>query len=119
MKIDRELYFRMPRNMGNVKLKHTEPGSLFHLKKAIYGVNDAARTWYMSLKTILLEIGWKSLTFENAVFILRDEKSKKIIAIMALHVDDILLAMDEQNFPKEREEMQKALQFKDSVGILA
>ena len=116
VKIDRELYFRMPRNMGNVKLKHTEPGSLFRLKKAIYGVNDAARKWYMSLRTILIEIGWKPLTFENAGFILRDEGSKAIIAIMALHVDDILLAMDEENFPKECEKVQKLLQSKIQWG---
>ena len=116
VKIDRELYFRMPRNMGNVKLKHTEPGSLFLLKKAIYGVNDAARKWYMSLRTILLELGWKSLTFENAGFVLRDHRSNKIIAIMALHVDDILLAMDEENFPEECDKMQKALQSKIQWG---
>ena len=116
VQIDRELYFRMPRNMGSVKLKYTEPGSLFRLKKAIYGVNDAARKWYMSLRTILLELGWKSLTFENAGFILRDAESNKVIAIMALHVDDILLAMDEENFPKECEKMQKDLQSKIQWG---
>ena len=116
VKIDRELYFRMPRNMGNVKLKHTEPGSLFLLKKAIYGVNDAARKWYMSLRTILMEIGWKSLTFENAGFVLRDDKTNKVIAIMALHVDDILIAMDEENFPEECEKMQKLLQSKIQWG---
>lgn len=53
----------------------------------------------MLLKTILLELGWKSLTFENTGFVLRHDTSNKIIAIMALHVDDILLAMDEENFP--------------------
>ena len=116
VQIDRELYFRMPRNMGSVKLKYTEPGSLLRLKKAIYGVNDAARKWYMSLRTILLELGWKSLTFENAGFILRDSGSNRVIAIMVLHVDDILLAMDEENFPKECEKMQKDLQSKIQWG---
>lgn len=49
----------------------------------------------MSLKIILLESGWKNLASENAGFVPRDEKINRIIAIMALHVGDILVAMED------------------------
>ena len=49
----------------------------------------------MSLKIILLESGWKNLASENAGFVPRDEKISRIIAIMALHVGDTLVAMED------------------------
>ena len=99
LKIERDLYFKLPANMGQTTIPNVQPGSLLKLKKSIYGVNDAARQWYQSFKGILLEQGWTPLTFENAGFIYRDEASKSVVAIMALHVDDVLMAMDFSSFP--------------------
>ena len=64
-------------------------------------MSDAARQWYHSIKGILLRLGWESLTFELAGFVLRDPTTKEVIAIFALHVDDVLIAWDEKKFPKE------------------
>ena len=100
LKIERDLYFKLPANMGQTTIPDVAPGSLLKLKKSIYGVNDAARQWYQSFKGILLEQGWKPLTFENAGFIYRDEATQNVVAIMALHVDDVLMAMDFQSFPE-------------------
>ena len=86
------------------------PGSLLKLKKSIYGVNGAARQWYHSIKGILLRLGWESLTFELAGFVLRDPTSKEVMAIFALHVDDVLIAWDEKKYPKERQDMQEKMQ---------
>ena len=66
------------------------------IKKSIYGVNDAARQWYHSIKGFLLRLGWESLTFVLAGFVLRDPASKEVIAILALHFDDVLIAWDEK-----------------------
>ena len=105
LKIDRELYFEPPKNLGKAKVPGVAPGSLLKLKKSIYGVNDAARQWYHSIKGILLRLGWESLTFELAGFVLRDPTSKEVMAILALHVDDVLIAWDEKKHPKERQDM--------------
>ena len=109
LKIERDLYFKLPANMGQTVIPGVQPGSLLKLKKSIYGVNDAARQWYQSFKGILLEQGWKPLTFENAGFIYRDEGSHEVVAIMALHVDDVLMAMDFSRFPDLCKQLENGL----------
>eukprot|EP00913_Durusdinium_trenchii_P034973 g32715.t1 len=113
LKIDRELYFEPPKNLGKAKIPGVAPGSLLKLKKSIYGVNDAARQWYHSIKGILLRLGWESLTFELAGFVLREPTNKEVIAILALHVDDVLIAWDEKKYPKECKSMQEKMQKED------
>ena len=49
------------------------------------------------------------MTFENAGFIFRDKTSQEIIAVMALHVDDVLLAMDHGQFPAECQKLEDDL----------
>ena len=110
LKIDRELYFEPPKNFGKAKIPGVAPGSLLKLKKSIYGVNDAARQWYHSIKGILLRLGWESLTFELAGFVLREPTSREVIAMLALHVDDVLIAWDEKKYPKECKDMQEKMQ---------
>lgn len=65
-------------------------------------MNDAAGQWYQSFRAIPMQLGWEPLTFENAGFIFRDKVPR---AIMALHVDDVLLAMDAETFPEECEKL--------------
>ena len=110
LKIDRELYFEPPKNLGKAKIPGVDPGSLLKLKKSIYGVNDAARQWYHSIKGILQRLGWESLTFELAGFVLRDPTNTEVIAILALHVDDVLIAWDEKKYPNECKSMQEKMQ---------
>jgi hypothetical protein len=106
LKIERELYSELPSNLGKAVTQNIEPGSLLKLKKSIYGVNDAARQWYQSFRAIPMQLGWEPLTFENAGFIFRDKVPR---AIMALHVDDVLLAMDAETFPEECEKLEADL----------
>ena len=51
-KITRNLYFRLPKNTGDLGITGVSPGSLLMCEKAIYGTNDAARQWYLALKEI-------------------------------------------------------------------
>ncbi len=51
----RELYFKLPSNLGPLKIPGVEPGCLLKLNKSIYGTNDAARQWYLALVDILKE----------------------------------------------------------------
>ena len=110
LKIDRELYFEPPKNLGKAQIPGVQPGSLLKLKKSIYGVNDAARQWYHSIKGILRRLGWESLTFELAGFVLRDPTTRELIAILALHVDDVFIAWNEKKFPDECKSMQEKMQ---------
>ena len=90
--IDRELYFKMPTNLGKASIPRVEAGSLLRLNNSIYGTNDAARAWYLALSKVLREQGWVSLSFEPASFIKRNGKGQ-IIGIMCLHVGDLLMGI--------------------------
>ena len=95
--ITRELYFRLPRNLGQCRMPFGIPvGSLLRLNKSIYGTNDASRAWYLAIRDMLLKQDWKPLSFEPASFVRRNT-SGKLIGLMCLHVDDFLMAVDEKD----------------------
>ena len=89
-KITRNLYFRLPKNTGDLGITGVAPGSLLKSEKAIYGTNDAARQWYLALREILESLGWEAQTFQNATFQLCDKNGERI-SLMCFHVDDFLM----------------------------
>jgi hypothetical protein len=50
--IDRDVYLRPPKDLGL-------DGKLWKLRKTVYGLTDASRSWYLSVKYALLELGCK------------------------------------------------------------
>ena len=94
-KIQRELYFRLPRNLGPLTIPGVKAGDLLRLNKSIYGLNDAARAWYLALCDVLESQGWTKLTFEPGSFVHRDAKGK-IDGLLCMHVDDLLICTNDQ-----------------------
>ena len=78
--IDRDVFVKPPKEFGD--------GQLWHLKKNIYGLNDAARAWYYKLKEELLNLQMSVCTLDPALFFWID--GGVISGIMCVHVDDIL-----------------------------
>ena len=62
--IEREVTVKPPREAGTAKL--------WKLKKALYGLNDAAREWYLKVKEAMVEMGGKRSTLDNAILFWRD-----------------------------------------------
>lgn len=90
--IQRELCFRLPKNLGRCSIPRVSRGSLLKLNKSICGTNDAARAWYPSIRSVLLGNGWEALVFEPASFVMRDSQ-RNLLAVMIVHVDDFLMAI--------------------------
>ncbi|QRW07704.1 Copia-like polyprotein/retrotransposon [Ceratobasidium sp. AG-Ba] len=63
--------------------------SVWKLNKAIYGLKQAARAFYLCLKAILENIGFHRCDTDHSVFWLREGDE---LAIILGHVDDMLLA---------------------------
>ena len=61
-------------------------GTLWKLKKCVYGLNDAARVWYMTGRNLLLELGCKQLKTDPAGFYWYFNGNLEGIFLM--HVDD-------------------------------
>ena len=72
------------------------------LKKALYGLKDAPRHWYLTIDSYLGEIGFLPLKSDPCVYVYVSKNSKQpttniaeglnhVAAILALYVDDVIL----------------------------
>ena len=68
------------------------PGTLWELKKPVYGLTDAARGWYLALSEKVLEAGCVKCTVDPAMFIhfSTSNEQRKLEGIVLSHVDDLL-----------------------------
>ena len=65
-------------------------GKLWKLKKALYGLNDAAREWYLKISESISEMGGARSTLDNAVFYWRN--GNDLVGLCTAHVDDFALS---------------------------
>ena len=61
---------------------------LWKLKKCVYGLNDAARKWYFTIKGFLLKMGCQQLKTDPAAFYCYQKE--ELVGIFLMHVDDFL-----------------------------
>ena len=85
--IDRELYLRPPKEAK-------APGKLWLLKKAVYGLSDASRVWYLRVTEELTKLGARVSTYDKAVFFW--VKDSQLAGVILVHVDDFLWAGSEK-----------------------
>ena len=80
--LEREVYVIPP-------IEANQPGKLWLLQKAAYGLIDGSRLFYLQLKEKLEELGLKQVSGDPAMFTFH--KDGKLLGIVCLHVDDLLL----------------------------
>ena len=83
--LDEEIFMRQPEGF---KVPGRETWVL-RLFKALYGLKQAGRVWNKLLNQSLLSLGFSRCQSDPCVYIRNDDKGKAIIAV---HVDDMLLA---------------------------
>lgn len=71
---------------------------VLRLKRAIYGLKQSARAWYIRVEDCLLKLGYKKSDYEPCLFIKCDKNTKVYIA---LFVDDFFVFYNCQNTYKE------------------
>ena len=79
--ISRELYVKPPVEFV--------AGQLWKLKKALYGLNDAAREWYLKLDEAMRDMKAQRSIYDNAIFYWIE--GNKLCGICACHVDDFIM----------------------------
>ena len=84
---DRRVLVKPPK--GTNEMIDVDPNAIWCLKKAAYGLADAPRRFYMSLKDALIESGLKRSLQDFAVFYAHDSQNR-LIGMVVTHVDDIL-----------------------------
>jgi hypothetical protein len=84
--LSEELYMRQPEgctSSGNPKF-------VWRLHKAIYGLKQASRVWYLKLKKVLLELDFHVAPCDPATFYRYEEDGHR--SHLFVHVDDIIIA---------------------------
>ena len=79
--IDRQLYLKPPKE-ANCE------GKVWLLKKAVYGLSDASRVWYLRVVDELSKLGVKISSYDKALFTWKWEG--KIQGLISVHVDDFI-----------------------------
>ena len=65
-------------------------GHLWQLNKCVYGLNDASREWYLTVREELIKLGALPSKYDQAVFTWYQDN--KLNGIMSTHVDDFCWA---------------------------
>jgi transposase InsO family protein len=79
--LDEEVYLQLPTQFANEKV--------WRLKKALYGLRQAAHAWYKTLHAALIRLGFTAHSADPCLFY-RDASSGRVF--MLFHVDDALVA---------------------------
>lgn len=85
--IERDVYLRPPREAA-------VEGRLWKLIKPAYGLNDAARSWYFSVRDTLLELCCTQSHIDPAMFSWAQCDKQK--GFLVMHVDDFIWAGEEE-----------------------
>ena len=102
--IQRDIYVKPPKEANC-------PNSLWKLNKVVYGLNDAARNWFFSVKNELGRLGCLQSKFDPAVFYLPSLSTVcSLEGMLVVHVDDFIHSgskkFDEEVVKKFRETFQ-------------
>ncbi|GKC18005.1 putative ribonuclease H-like domain-containing protein [Tanacetum coccineum] len=110
-KIDEEVYVSQP--LGFIDPKY--PKKVYKVLKALYGLHQAPRAWYVTLSTFLLKNGYRRGTIDKTLFI---KKDKHDIILVQVYVDDIIFGSTKKSWCDEFEALMKSRFQMSSMGEL-
>jgi len=98
-KLDEEIYMEQPEGF---KVKGQER-KVLRLRRAIYGLKQAALAWWCELANSLKEMGFKRLYSDAGIFIC--QHSDSTFAIIVAYVDDVLFVGPNKSFIKSKKQL--------------
>ena len=106
--IDKELADTLVLMSPELKSGRLPDGSLIVLlRRALYGLKDAPRKWYLTLRTFLLEIGFVAAKHDECLFIRVTEEGLHYVLV---HVDDMLSTGPKSSMAYLRESLKRRFQ---------
>lgn len=79
-------------------VKYSFPNHLFKLKKALYGMKQAHRSWYDRLSKFMLENSFQRGKDDKSIFIKETEHD---ILLLQIYVDDIIFGATNNSMYQE------------------
>ena len=104
----RKMYVIPPEHVYDENKKPT----YWLLKKSLYGLKDAPRSWHIHIRDLLIKIGFIKIETEESMYTKLDSKGK-CQAILLVYVDDILLTSAKSEIDKYFKVFKKSLTIGD------
>ncbi|KAJ2923304.1 hypothetical protein H1R20_g13789, partial [Candolleomyces eurysporus] len=82
-KLDEEIYMEQPEGFYH----KGQERKVYRLRRAIYGLKQAARAWWQELEQSVKKMGFVRLNADSGIFIFC---SKRGVVILIAYVDDII-----------------------------
>ena len=83
--LDEEIYMEAPDGLD------IPEGMVLRLRKAIYGLKQAGRQWYLKLKSVLLDLGFKQIINDPHTFVFHQQEGDTArTLVVPIYVDDLL-----------------------------
>ena len=95
-KIDEETYMQAPKGFEKLGL---DLGSLWGLHGSLYSLKQALLIWNQLLDGVLKSFGWHRLLLDWCIYVWHDSRGR--LMILAVHVDDMLLAGNNHELMEE------------------
>src|SRR5258706_4184750 len=95
-KIDEEIYMQAPKGFEKLDL---DLGNSGRLHGSLYALKQALLIWNRLLDKVLKSFGWRRLLSDWCIYIWHDSKAH--LMILAVHVDDMLLAGNSRELMEE------------------
>jgi Reverse transcriptase (RNA-dependent DNA polymerase)/Pol polyprotein, beta-barrel domain/gag-polypeptide of LTR copia-type/Integrase core domain/GAG-pre-integrase domain len=92
-KLEEEIYLQPPDGVP------IPSGCCWRLKRSLYGLKQAGRTWNRTLDAKLSDIGFAKLNAETCLYVFQGNKGD--ICFLVVYVDDLLLATSTRRFMEE------------------
>eukprot|EP00971_Amphidinium_carterae_P326305 6456999-Amphidinium_carterae.1 len=104
----RLLYVQPPKDSAHLGLSNRH---LLKVMKGVFGLPESPRLWWLEIRRMLLESGWIEHHELVATFLLfeesADDKSKQLVGLLSLHVDDGIWAGNGACFEKAQESLRE------------
>ena len=80
-----EVYVRPPKH-----LQSEQPGRVWKLRRALYGLKSAPRSWQQHAASVLEGLGWERMQTDTSMF--KCVRGDELVGAAVLYVDDIMAA---------------------------
>ena len=71
------------------------PGTVWKLKKPLYGLSIAPKAWFDTLREFIVDFGFKSINRSDTFFVYETSDGETIHLVF--HVDDLLFSFSNNN----------------------
>ena len=121
---ERTLWIRLPQDALSI-LGIKDRGTLMRLKKPMYGLVDAPRSWYLEARDRVLNLGARQHPLDSCLFLVYGpgcnqmlssaEPTQKLLGIFGIHVDDVLgcADLDSSDWQSFKKKLREAFSFRE------